>query len=89
MIGKDNEKRRFATWGSKEWANEQLRFAISALMGNRGGSNWKSNLVLALSIKQRLLENGFPWQAARVENWVHRLQARRPDLEREREEASH
>lgn len=66
-------------WSSKEWANEQLAFAIRVLQGKCGGHRWKGNLQLALLVKDRLLGQGYPWQAARVENWIHRLQPCRAD----------
>jgi hypothetical protein len=59
---------------SKEWANSQLRFAILVLKGECGGHRWKGNLQVALHVKEGLLEHGFTWQAERIENWIHRLQ---------------
>ena len=71
--------RSVSEWGSRDWANEQLRFAIKVLQGKCGGARWKGNLQLALIVKDRLLERGFTWQAERVENWIHRLQPRKVD----------
>jgi len=71
--------RSISEWGSREWANDQLRFAIRVLKGECGGARWKGNLQLALMIKERLLEYGFVWQASRLENWIHRLQPRKVD----------
>jgi hypothetical protein len=56
-------------------ANSQLSFAIAVLKGEYG-KNWCKNVGLALIIKERLLKEGYPWQSRRVENWIHRLQAR-------------
>jgi len=62
--------------GSKGWANEQLRFAISVLEGKGVVATWKGRLQIALYVKDRLDEYGFWWQAMRIENWIHRLQPR-------------
>jgi hypothetical protein len=67
------------SWGSREWANEQLRWIISELKAeaSKGSAfRWRQGLFLALHVKERLLDLGFPWQAARIENWIHRLQPR-------------
>lgn len=71
------------SWNSKEWANEQLKFAISELRDayEKYKSNpfhWKNTLSEVLFIKDRLLEHGFTWQAARIENWIHRYEKKRP-----------
>lgn len=71
--------RSVAEFGSKEWANDQLKFAILVLKGQCGGKRWKGNLQMALIIKERLEEKGFTWQAERIENWIHRLQPRKAD----------
>jgi len=79
-------------FGSKPWANEQLRYAIRVLKGEAGSSGcrvWNGNLFLALYLKDRLLELGFPWQAARIENWIHRLQPSRADSAAEEAEEVH
>jgi hypothetical protein len=91
VVLKESDSRPFAAWGSMEWANEQLKFAIRVLKGSCGGSRWDGNLQLALMIKDRLLEYGFVWQAERIENWIHRLQPRKADslLESERERGIH
>lgn len=59
---------------SKEWANDQLRFAIGILQGKICTSTWKGRLQIALIVKQGLEEKGFWWQAERIENYIHRLQ---------------
>jgi hypothetical protein len=74
-----SSERTCSLWGSREWANEQLRFAIRVLKGEACGSRWKGRLQLALMVKDRLLANGFVWQAARIENFIHRLQPCRAD----------
>jgi len=80
---------RFASLGSKKWANQQLSFAIRVLQGRACGSNWAGNLQLALIIKGRLLDLGFEWQTARIDNWIHRLQPRKADSRKdEKREAS-
>ena len=83
-----NSQKVVSAIGSEEWANEQLRFAIKVLKGKCGGRRWKGNLQVALMVRDRLWANGYTWQAARVDNWVHRLQPRKadslPKSERER-----
>ena len=79
IVLKETDSRPFAAWGSMEWANEQLRFAIKVLRGRSCGHNWAANLQLALLVRDRLWANGFPWQADRVDNWIHRLQPRKAD----------
>jgi hypothetical protein len=59
---------------SKQWANEKLRFAIGTLQGKYEIGIWKRRLSTALIVKDELLEHGFTWQAARIENWIHRLE---------------
>ena len=67
-------------FGSREWANDQLRFAIGVLKGQRVGSRWPGRVQIALLVRDRLLEYGWTWQAERVENWIHRcLQPCRAD----------
>jgi hypothetical protein len=79
---------------SKAWANEQLRFAIAVLQGkiespilDPYGFAWKRRLQTVLIVKEALIEHGFTWQASRIDNWIHRLQPRKADLEREERRA--
>ena len=58
-------------WGSRDWANEQLAFAISEL---RGQGRRRSKLALCIEIKRRLEDHGFWWQARTLNFWIHRLQ---------------
>ena len=76
--------------GTKERANFQLRMVIRILKGQCGGKNWKGNLNVALNVKEDLLARGFPWQAKRIDFWIHRLQPRKADSQKgRRREASH
>ena len=62
-------------FGSMDWANEQVRFAIAQLKDSYDKNNdfhLKSTLQLVLFVKGRLLECGFQWQARLVEFWIHR-----------------
>ena len=59
---------------TKKEANEKLRFAIATLRGEIEGSIWKRRLQTALIIKDELLAAGYTWQAARIDNWIHRLE---------------
>lgn len=63
-----------AAWGSKEWANEQLRFAIGCLDGSRVGASDRGRIHLALFIKDRLTDYGFPWQVRILNCHIHRFQ---------------
>lgn len=63
----------FSDFYNKDWANQKLRFAIATLQDE--SSLWKGKLQFALSIKQELIDHGYVWQARRLENWIHRLQA--------------
>lgn len=79
-------------YGSPEWADATLRFAIRDLQGKNGcKSRWKGRLQMALIMKKRLLECGYEWHADRLDNWIHRVQAvqpKRADLLEEKKEAS-
>jgi len=79
-IGFSENQAKIKPIGSKAWANSQLRFSIRILKGEIVRSTWAGRLQIVLYVKDRLLEYGFPWQAERIENWIHRLQgAARPD----------
>ena len=85
--------KRFTVFGSKDWANQTLRNAIDFLKegaNSEGAWLWNQRLAIALIYKKELLEAGFPWQAQRIDNWIHRLQPsrRKADLE-ERERRAH
>ncbi len=64
--------------GSKQWANNVLSFAIRTLEGKIEVSLLKARMSTALYIRDRLLEEGFWWQARILSFWVHR--ARRGDF---------
>lgn len=55
-------------------ANQQLRFAIAVLQGHLIVSRSKGRLHIALILKDRLKSDGFWWQAAILESWIHRAQ---------------
>lgn len=67
-------KSSLSAYGSKEWANEQLSFAIQVLKGRRVGSRPKGRLHIALIVKERLEQLGFWWQAQMLEIWILRFQ---------------
>jgi len=62
---------------SKARANDLLKFSIDVLRGNHG---WRlqcqqgSRLAIAISIADRLEEDGFWWQAKTLRSWIHRCQ---------------
>jgi len=61
-------------YGSPEWADATLRFAIRDLQGKNGcKSRWKGRLQMALIMKKRLLDCGYEWHAERIDNWIHRV----------------
>lgn len=68
------EKTEAFEWGSKPWANDQLRFAIHVLMGDNIVSRLPGRIHLALYIRDRLLEFGWIFQARILETWIHRAQ---------------
>lgn len=64
----------------KNWANERLHLSIEFLKegaSSEGSWLWNQRLAAVLIFKKELLERGFEWQAARVDNWIHRLQPRK------------
>jgi hypothetical protein len=63
-------------YGSVEWANAELSFAIQTLQGKQETSSWKHRLQTALVIKDLLEEYGYHWQVWVLECWIHRLQPR-------------
>ena len=68
----------------KARANELLKFSIGVLKGNHG---WHlkcqrgSRLAIAISIADRLSEDGFWWQAKTLRSWIHRCQRGDFDVE--------
>jgi len=70
--------------GSVAWANQTLKNCIADLKEgakSEGSWLWNQRLSVVLIYKQELEDAGYPWQAQRVENWIHRLQPRKADLE--------
>lgn len=62
----------------KSWANDSLRLGIRILKGEVVKcQNDEELLQVVLVIKENLQTFGFPWQAARLDNHIHRWQARR------------
>jgi hypothetical protein len=67
------------SWGSVLWANGQLKYAISELKdaAEKGSAfHWKNTMCMVLIIKDRLVEQGFWWQAQIIEFWIHRYRAK-------------
>ena len=64
----------FCRFGSKEWANHELRYAIGVLQGKYIDSLPAGRLQIALYLKDLLEEYGYTWQVRRLENWIHRFQ---------------
>ena len=66
--------------GSKEWANDHLRYGISVCQGKSGMIATRDGyLQTVLMLKEDLESFGYMWQARILEYWIHRLQARKPD----------
>jgi len=67
-------------WGSKEWANHELRYAISILQLKAFKSRKISDyLAVALDIKTYLMDHGFWWQAKILDYHIHLFQAKNRD----------
>lgn len=62
-------------WGSKEWANEQLRFALTILGHRLDGYECSDSgrIADALAIKKNLDECGFWWQVKILDCHIHRF----------------
>jgi hypothetical protein len=58
----------------KKRANEVLSFGIRLLQGKVCKSPKNEHIRLALILKERLEEEGFPWQARTLNYWIHRFQ---------------
>ena len=68
-------KESFSWLGSKEWANQHLRYGISILKGTSGMVATKDGILqMCLILKQDLKDFGFWWQAWILESWIHRWQ---------------
>jgi len=57
---------------TKEWANNQLRYAILILQEKTMTSTPEGRIEVVLFIKRRLERYGYWWQAKRIDNWIHR-----------------
>jgi hypothetical protein len=67
------------SFGSQEWANDQLKYAIKELKDSHSKSEfcWAQTLRLALIVKERLLDYGWVWQAKIIDFWIHKYAGRR------------
>ena len=61
------------SFGSKDWANEQLRFGIEVLREKHPQPNVTMQLVL--HILQKLESRGFVWQVKILNSHIHHYQA--------------
>jgi hypothetical protein len=64
---------------SKEWANEQLKVANEFLKEGFQSEKfwlWNQRLAAAIIIKTELQGRGWIWQAARINNQIHRYQGK-------------
>lgn len=64
---------------TKEWANDQLRAALTLLKEGFLSEKhwlWNQRLAAAIIFKTELEGRGFPWQAARINNQIHRYQGK-------------
>jgi len=59
--------------GSKEWANESLRWFLREILYS---PTWQGHpyfkILIGEDLAERLVEKGFPWQAERIRNHLHR-----------------
>ena len=72
---------RDVSWGSKEWANQELRYAIHVLKGYGIDSAPSGRVAIALYLRDLLEASGWPWQARTLEYWIHLFQREFKDLE--------
>ncbi len=72
---------RDVTWGSKDWANQELRYAVYILKGFGVDSSPSGRISIALVVRDLLEEYDWPWQAERLGNWIHWFQRHFKDLE--------
>jgi len=65
-------------WSSKDWANDQLRYAIKILNDRVMGYDCPDSgrIADALGIKQQLVDCHFPWQAKVLGHHIHQAQKR-------------
>lgn len=77
----------FVSWGSKEWANRELSYAIGVLQGKNIDSLPSGRLQIALYLRDLLAEHSYMWQVRCLEAWIHRFQ--RGDFTASREADSH
>ena len=61
-------------FGSKEWANETLSYAIQVLKGRKVVSLDSGRICLALYFKDLLSDLGFWWQSKTLDIWIVRAQ---------------
>ena len=71
-------------WGSKEWANDELRFGIRIINGDIVKTRKLTDLLaIALDVKSWLEREGFWWQAKTLDHHIHLWQAKhRKELKR-------
>jgi len=66
-------------FGSVQWANEQLKFAIRELRAGhlKGDFEWKNCLQLVLYVRDRLWAMRYTWQCRIIDFWIHKYTQRR------------
>jgi len=65
-----------------KWANDCLHYGIEVLKGYAVVCrSFQDRVTVALAIRDNLLSCGFPWQAERLDNWIHFFERQNKDLE--------
>ena len=80
------KEQAFSYLGSKAWANQHLKYGISICQCKSGMiATREGYLQTVLMLKDDLESFGYTWQVRILEYWIHRLQARKPDSQKEKE----
>jgi len=67
---------KYKLFRDKNWANEKLRWFLREILYSPSWEKHPQNkVILARQIISDLEDHGFWWQAARVENHLHRWMA--------------
>jgi hypothetical protein len=66
---------------NKKRATEILRYCIALTQGKALNTSFNNALYILIGLKEDLAKNGFWWQAARVNNWIHRFQGNKGFLQ--------
>lgn len=68
-------------FNTKEWANQQLRYAIFVLQGYGVDCKPSGRIAIALYLKDQLEDLRWFWQADRISNFINLYKRKFRDLE--------